>query len=79
MIRSGSDLAAVNRGYTHMIDTLKRLLAKPTNLEWAAAELTEARLELLSAQTAVDHAHSVVTYNQTRIARLEEYLFGDAK
>ena len=62
-----------------MIDTLKRLLAKPTNLERAAAELSEARLELLSAQTAVDYARSIVTYNQTRIVRLEEYLFGDAK
>jgi chemotaxis receptor (MCP) glutamine deamidase CheD len=79
MIRSDSALAVVNRGYTHVIDTLKKLLARPTNLEKAATELSEARLELLAAQTAVDYARSVVAYNETRIARLEEYLFGEAK
>jgi hypothetical protein len=61
-----------------MIAMIKKLLAKPTTLETASTELSEAYLELLSAQTAVDYATSVVAYNQTRIARLEAYIAQEA-
>ena len=57
-----------------MIKYLKKLMARPTGLETAASELEEAYLELLSAQTAVDYATSIVAYNKTRIARLEAYI-----
>ena len=57
-----------------MIKYIKKLMAGPTGLETAAAELEEAYLELLSAQTAVDYSRSVVAYNETRIARLEAYI-----
>jgi hypothetical protein len=50
---------------------------KPSPLEVIAAELADAHLEKLNAETAVEYAQSIVDYNVTRIARLnarmEEY------
>ena len=57
-----------------MIKYLKKLLSGPTDLEAAAIELSEAYLDLLSAQTGVDYSKSIVAYNEARIARLESYL-----
>jgi hypothetical protein len=64
-----------------MIKYLKKLLSGPTDLEAAAAELSDAYLELLAAQTGVDYAKSMVDYNEARISRLESYLaqYGDRK
>ena len=57
-----------------MFKYLKKMLSGPNALEAAAAELEEAYLELLSAQTGVDYSKSIVAYNEARIARLEAYL-----
>lgn len=57
-----------------MIAWLKNLFRTPSDLEAAAAELSEAYLELLTAQTGVDYSKGIVTYNEARIARLEAYL-----
>ena len=59
------------------IELMKEPFKKPTPLEVIAAELTDAHLEKLNAETAVEYAQSIVDYNTARIARLnarlEEY------
>jgi hypothetical protein len=59
------------------MELMKEPFKKPTPLEMIAAELTDAHLEKLNAETAVEYAQSIVDYNTTRIARLnarlEEY------
>jgi hypothetical protein len=44
--------------------------AKPTPLFLATQELEEARRDSLAANTALDYARSLVTYQQARITRL---------
>jgi hypothetical protein len=58
---------------------MKKLLAllrepfkKLTPLELIAQQLAEAHLELLHAEQGVDYASSIVAYNKTVIARLNE-------
>lgn len=64
-----------------LMELMKEPFKKPTPLEMIAAELSDAHLEKLSAETAVEYAQSVVDYNVTRIARLnlrlDEYKTGD--
>ena len=59
------------------MELMKEPFKKPTPLEVIAAELTDAHLEKLNAETAVEYAQSIVDYNTARIsrlnARLEEY------
>jgi hypothetical protein len=59
------------------MELMKEPFKKPTPLEMIAAELADAHLEKLNAETAVEYAQSIVNYNTTRIvrlnARLEEY------
>jgi len=59
------------------MELMKEPFKKPTPLEMIAAELSDAHLEKLNAETAVEYAQSIVDYNVTRIARLnarlEEY------
>jgi len=59
------------------MELMKEPFKKPTPLEMIAAELADAHLEKLNAETAVEYAQSIVDYNMTRItrlnARLEEY------
>jgi hypothetical protein len=56
---------------------MKEPFKKPSPLEVIAAELADAHLEKLNAETAVEYAQSIVDYNVNRItrlnARLEEY------
>jgi hypothetical protein len=47
---------------------------KPTPLEMIAAELAEAHMEKLEAETAVEYTQSIVDYNVARIARLNSRL-----
>lgn len=58
-------------------ELLKEPFKKPTPLEVIAAELAEAHLAKLEAETAVEYAQSIVDYNVNRItrlnARMEEY------
>jgi hypothetical protein len=55
-------------------DLLKEPFKKPTPLELIAAELSEAHLSKLQAETAVEYAQSIVDYNINRIKRLNERL-----
>ena len=59
------------------MELMKEPFKRPTPLEMIAAELAEAHLAKLEAETAVEYAQSIVDYNVTRItrlnARLEEY------
>lgn len=56
---------------------MKEPFRKPSPLEVIATELAHAHLEKLEAETAVEYAQSIVSYNVTRIERLnkrmEEY------
>ena len=60
-----------------LMELMKEPFKKPSPLEVIAAELADAHLEKLNAETAVEYAQSIVDYNTTRIARLnarlEEY------
>jgi hypothetical protein len=59
------------------MDLMKEPFKKPSPLEMIAAELADAHMEKLNAETAVEYAQSIVDYNVNRItrlnARLEEY------
>ena len=50
---------------------LKSLWTRVDHIAVAAVELTEARLQLLKAQTALEYASAMVSYHQTTITRLE--------
>ena len=56
---------------------LLELFKQPTPLQMVAAELAQAHLSKLEAETAAEYAQSVVSYNLSRIERLnkrrEEY------
>lgn len=59
------------------MELMKEPFKKPTPLEMIAAELADAHMEKLNAETAVECAQSIVDYNVNRItrlnARMEEY------
>ena len=52
----------------------KKMFAKLTPMQVAANELAEAEFSLLRAETGVEYAASLVSYNKTRITRLRTYL-----
>lgn len=56
-------------------------LKTKTELEILQKELHEARLSKLEAETALEYATSVVSYNDARIARLKDRItiLGDTK
>lgn len=53
---------------------IKAIFGKITPIQTAANELAEAELALLRAETGVEYAASLVTYNRQRIKRLKAYL-----
>lgn len=55
-----------------LLELLKEPFKKPSPLELIAQQLSEAHLELLHAEQGVDYASSIVSYNKTVIARLNE-------
>ncbi len=55
-----------------MLETLRRLFAKPSPQECAAKELVEAEHNLLVAQTGLEWSQMSVAYNTARITRLKE-------
>lgn len=57
-----------------MMYEMKKLFRRLSATEVAASELTEAELNRLKAQTAVEYATSVVSYEDARIKRLRKYL-----
>jgi hypothetical protein len=60
-----------------LFDLIKEPFKRPTPLEMIAAELSDAHLQKLEAETACEYAQSIVDYNVARIERLntrmEEY------
>ena len=52
------------------IELMKEPFKKPSPLEVIAAELADAHLSKLEAETAVEYAQSIVDYNVVRITRL---------
>jgi len=60
-----------------LMELLKEPFRKPSPLEVIAGELADAHLSKLEAETACEYAQSIVSYNVTRIERLnkrmEEY------
>jgi len=66
-----------------LLALLREPFKKPTPLEMIAAELADAHLAKLEAETAVEYAQSIVDYNVNRItrlnARLDEYKTGESK
>ena len=54
--------------------SLTRLFRKPTPLETATAELREAQLQLLDANTGLEYAQGMVRYNEQRVKRLTAYI-----
>ena len=53
---------------------LKRIIRRLTPVKMAAAELADAELHRLEAQSAVEYANSVVSYEDARIKRLRKFL-----
>lgn len=58
----------------NLIDQIKLLLKRPTSLQIIASELAEAEMSLLRAETGVEYALSMVTYNKARVKRLKAYV-----
>lgn len=54
------------------------IFRRPTLAELAAQELAEAQVKLLEAHTGQEFAASIISYNQTRIKRLKEFLVSQA-
>jgi hypothetical protein len=55
-----------------IFDLMKEPFKRPTPLEMIAAELSDAHLQKLEAETACEYAQSIVDYNINRIKRLNE-------
>ena len=53
---------------------LKAFFKMPSPLQVAANELFQAELELLKAETGVEFASSLVTFNKSRVKRLKAYM-----
>lgn len=62
------------RQMKNLIDQVKLLLKRPTSLQIIASELAEAEMSLLRAETGVEYALSMVTYNKARVKRLKAYV-----
>ena len=56
------------------IKYIKDILRSKTISEVIYAELQEAHLRKLEAETAAEYAHAAMQYNEKRIKRLEERL-----
>lgn len=52
----------------------KLLLKSVTPAQAIAGELLEAEMALLRAETGVEYAQALVTYNKNRIKRLKAYM-----
>lgn len=54
--------------------TIKNLYRKKTPLELASEELADAERLLLEAQSGVEYAKAMVSYNADRVKRLRAYI-----
>jgi hypothetical protein len=58
---------------------LKAMFKMPSPIEVAAAQLATAELELLKAETGVEYASALVTFNKAQIKRLKAYIAAKAE
>lgn len=56
------------------MNDLMKIFSKPSPLQVAAIELAQAELELLKAETGVEFASSLVTFNSLRVKRLRAFV-----
>lgn len=52
----------------------KQLFSRPTATKIAEEELRNAEQSLLEAQSAMEYAAAIVSYNQSRVARLRDFI-----
>jgi hypothetical protein len=57
-----------------VIAYIKAMFDRPTPLAKVMAELADAELELLRAETGVEFASSLVSFNKSRVKRLSAYV-----
>ena len=57
---------------------IKEMFKMPTPIEVAAKQLATAELELLKAETGVEFATSLVSFNKAQIKRLKSYVSAKA-
>jgi hypothetical protein len=57
-----------------MYQFVRKVFKQITVLESVSAELAEAELSLLEAETAAEYADSIIVYRTAQIARLRGYL-----
>lgn len=53
---------------------LRLMLKRVTPTQAIAGELAEAEMALLRAETGVEYASALVTYNKNRVKRLKAYM-----
>lgn len=53
---------------------VKLMFKRITPLQAIANELAEAEMQLLKAETGVEYAQALVTYNKNRVKRLRNYM-----
>jgi hypothetical protein len=56
------------------MEFLKVMFKRITPTQAIANELAEAEMELLKAETGVEYAAALVTYNKNRVKRLKAYM-----
>jgi hypothetical protein len=57
-----------------IVTFLKELMKRTTPQEAVSFELAEAEHALLRAETGVEYAQALVTYNKQRVKRLKAYM-----
>ena len=57
-----------------MYQFIRKVFKQITVLESVSAELAEAEISLLEAETAAEYADSIIVYRTAQIARLRGYL-----
>lgn len=57
-----------------MYQFIRKVFKQITVLESVSAELAEAELSLLEAETAAEYADSIIVYRTAQITRLRSYL-----
>jgi hypothetical protein len=62
-----------------MHQDLRMIFKRVTPLQVAINELTEAEFSLLKAETGVEYANSLVSYNKARITRLKSFVKAQLK
>lgn len=53
---------------------IKSIFKRLTPMQAIANELAEAEMQLLKAETGVEYAQSLVSFNKSRVKRLKAYL-----